>query len=58
MSLIFASEEWSKIKNVREYIDEPEPTKTSFASVIWSLIITLFLARMVNRRIKKKKNLW
>ncbi len=55
--LIFASNEWSKIQIEREYRDDI-PTEYTYPSLFWSLLATLFLAIVVHRKTKKRKNSW
>ena len=51
--IIFSSQEWAPIENLREYVEEP--THSSFAGLIWSILATIFLVYTVNRRTKRKK---
>lgn len=51
--IIFSSQEWAPIENLREYVEEP--IQSSFAGLIWSILATIFMVYTVNRRTKRKK---
>ncbi len=51
--MIFSSQEWVPIENALEYVEEP--TATSFAGLICSILATIFLVYTENRRTKRKK---
>ncbi len=51
--IIFSSQEWAPIENLREFVEET--IHSSFAGLIWSILATVFLVYTVNRRTKRKK---